>query len=78
MLGGAAEWQRGDGSWAFRPPGSLIHHPPGLPHATRTADEPLLTLYLWHGHLDTPAALTEGRHQSNAGPSKQDGYEAAQ
>ena len=54
----AAEWWRGDGPWRVEPPGSVIHHPPDLPHATRTGDAPLLALYLWHGALATHAKLS--------------------
>lgn len=67
VLGGTAEWRRGDAPWTARSPGSLIHHPPGLPHATRTAGEPMLALYLWRGHLDTPAALTGESRRGGTG-----------
>ncbi len=60
VVGGDAEWRRGDGPWTRRSPGSLIHHAPGEVHATRTGRQPLLALYLWRGHLDTPAELTGG------------------
>lgn len=60
VLGGVAEWRRDDAPWTVRSPGSLIHHPPGLAHATRTGSEPMLALYLWRGHLDKPATLTGG------------------
>lgn len=60
VVGGDAEWRRGDGPWTPRSPGSLIHHAPGEVHATRTGRQPLLALYLWRGHLDTPAELTGG------------------
>jgi hypothetical protein len=53
-----AEWWRGVGPWRERPPGTVIYHPPDLPHATRTRDAPLLALYLWHGELATHAKLT--------------------
>lgn len=69
VLGGAAEWRRGDSPWSVRPAGSLIHHPPGIAHATRTGAEPMLALYLWHGYLNTPAALTEQAEQAGRGPS---------
>ncbi len=48
-LAGTAFWQRGNRGYAPRPPGQLIHHPPWLPHAMRTSDEPLLALYVWPG-----------------------------
>ncbi len=40
-----------------REPGSVIHHPPHLVHATRTRDTPLAALYLWAGELATYARL---------------------
>ena len=49
VLAGTAAWQHGQKPWQNRPPGTAIHHPPCLPHATRTAAEPLLALYLWWG-----------------------------
>jgi quercetin dioxygenase-like cupin family protein len=57
VVGGVAEWQREDGPWTKKPSGSLIYHPSGLAHATRTGADPLLALYLWRGHLGTPATL---------------------
>ena len=47
IVGGTAEWRRGDEPWTKPAPGSLIDHPPGLVHATRTGSEPLLALYFW-------------------------------
>ena len=57
VVGGRAEWQRGDEPWTPRAPGSLIHHPSGLVHATRTGSEPLLALYFWWGDIETHARL---------------------
>ena len=57
VVGGRAEWRRGDESWTHRSPGSLIHHPSGLVHATRTGPEPLLALYFWWGDIETHARL---------------------
>lgn len=53
------EWWRGDGPWRCEPPGSAIHHPPNVRHATRAGDTPLLALYLWRGDLATPARLSD-------------------
>jgi hypothetical protein len=55
-------WQRGDaeiarGHWVERVPGSIIHHPPEVPHATRGLEQPLAALYLWRGDLATEAKL---------------------
>lgn len=41
------------------PPGGMILHPANQPHAMRTAAEPLLALYAWHGDIDTPATYLE-------------------
>ena len=48
-LSGVAAWQRGTEAWRERRPNAPIHHPSGMPHAMRTAREPLLALYLWRG-----------------------------
>ena len=46
-LAGTAEWARGEQPFTPRPPGTTIHHPSRMPHAMRTAETPLLALYLW-------------------------------
>lgn len=56
-LTGMAWWQRGDAPWRRVPPGIAIHHPPGMPHATRTGGDPLVALYLWHGDIAANARL---------------------
>ncbi len=56
-LSGTAQWQQGDGNWRRRAPGELLHHLSEEPHAMRTADDPLLALYLWRG-----AALSQHAH----------------
>lgn len=48
-LSGEAGWLQGDDVWRQRPPGSVIHHAGGEPHAMRTAADPLLALYVWYG-----------------------------
>ena len=48
-LSGQAEWFDERQGWRLQPPGSLIHHASGVKHATRTAGEPLIALYLWRG-----------------------------
>ena len=52
------EWWRDDGPWRLEPPGTAIHHPPDVRHATRAGAVPLLALYLWRGDLATHASLT--------------------
>jgi len=60
-LSGTAAWARGDEPWRDRPPGTVIHHASGEPHAMRTAAEPLLALYLWQGAgLEHAARLAAG------------------
>ena len=61
-LSGTAEWRDGNDEWRERPPGSVIHHASYQPHAMRTAQAPMLALYLWRSdnlaqksRLDPPA-----------------------
>jgi hypothetical protein len=54
----AGEWWRDDGPWRAWGPGTAIHHPPNMPHATRAGPGPLLAIYLWRGDLTTHASLT--------------------
>lgn len=64
VVGGTAEWRRGPGPWKAQAPGSLIEHPSGLVHATRTGVDPLVALYLWWGDIATHAKLTPGPDKS--------------
>lgn len=51
-LVGVAEWQTGDpqtSPFTAKPPGTEIHHPSLVNHATRTKDDALLVLALWRG-----------------------------
>lgn len=48
-LSGRAAWRRAAQPWRRVSPGALVHHPSRLPHAIRTATEPLLALYAWRG-----------------------------
>src|SRR5262249_52990523 len=57
-LTAGAEWWRADGPWRREPAGALIHHAPGVCHATRAGASPLLAIYLWRGDLATHARLT--------------------
>lgn len=47
VVGGAPEWQLGDGPWRPAPAGSIIYRPPGGSEGKRPGDEPLLALYAW-------------------------------
>ncbi len=65
VLGGTAEWWQHGGGWRRLPPGSLIEHASGQPHAMRTARQPLLAAYLWHDHLQHGAKLTSHRREAS-------------
>lgn len=56
-LAGTAEWWRDGGTFRAITPGTPIHHPPNVRHATRTLEEPLLAAYVWMGDVATPARL---------------------
>lgn len=50
---------RGTGLWSIdgSPPvergaGAFIHHAPSVMHSIETLDQPLLTLWVWHGDID--------------------------
>jgi quercetin dioxygenase-like cupin family protein len=44
------EWKKGDEDWRAPGRGGLVHNPPGIVHAMRTKDEPLLAIWcLWAG-----------------------------
>jgi mannose-6-phosphate isomerase-like protein (cupin superfamily) len=58
VLAGAALWQLGDAPAAVRPPGSVIVHSSGAPHAMITGAEPLLALFTWRGDLATSPTYT--------------------
>jgi quercetin dioxygenase-like cupin family protein len=53
VIAGAATWGLGDAPAEIRPPGSVIVHPSGAPHAMTTGAEPLLALFTWRGDLAT-------------------------
>ncbi len=57
VLGGTAEWQRGDEPWVRRPPGAFILHRSQIGHAMRSLEEPLLALYAWHGDLKSDLVM---------------------
>lgn len=57
VAAGEAEWQRGDGAWARKPPGSFFHHPSGARHATKTLDQPLLCVIAWFGDLTSQVVI---------------------
>ncbi len=51
-VSGTALWQRGDGAFERRAPGTLITHATYERHAMRTDAEPLLALWIWTGNID--------------------------
>lgn len=57
VIAGTARWRAGQDAPRSNPPGSLILHPSGVPHATETAAEPLLALYTWRGDLASPSVF---------------------
>ena len=57
VVAGTAQWRRGHEDWVTRPPGSFIFHRSGLPHATRTENEPLLALAFWTDHFDGASVM---------------------
>ena len=44
-----SSWSKDRGAFAIRKVGEVIHHPSGISHAMRTAEQPLVALYLWRG-----------------------------
>jgi hypothetical protein len=50
-------WRRGEEAWRTVPAGHAIHHPPMMPHETRSSDVTLLALYCWRGETGTEACL---------------------
>ena len=48
-LTAGALWRKGDGDYAPRADGEIIHHPSNVNHAMKTRETPLLALYLWRG-----------------------------
>jgi hypothetical protein len=48
-LTGGTEWRKGDAEFKEQAAGTLIHHASNVNHAMRTADAPLVAIYLWRG-----------------------------
>ncbi|MCZ8547607.1 dimethylsulfoniopropionate lyase [Mesorhizobium qingshengii] len=48
-LTGGTEWRMGEGGFRMRAAGEVIHHASNVSHAMRTAEQPLLALYIWRG-----------------------------
>ena len=58
-LAGTAKWQQGERGWRDQAPGTAVEHPSDVPHAMRTAAEPLVALYLWRSHNLAQSAQLE-------------------
>ena len=73
-LSGYAEWQRGDGEWRERAPGSVILHASHEPHAMRTSDDPLIAVYVWRSANLDQASRLDPSHSAPAatGSAKSD------
>lgn len=48
-LTGGTEWRMGEGGFRRRAAGEVVHHASNVNHAMRTAEEPLLALFIWRG-----------------------------
>ena len=59
LLTGPSDWKRDGEVFAARQPGEMIWHQPNEVHATRTRDQPLLTLWAWTRDTSQPARLVE-------------------
>lgn len=55
VIGGAGHWWIADEPYAPRGPGDVVHIPSWTPHAIRTDDEPVLTLWVWMGDVSFDA-----------------------
>ncbi|MEM6550443.1 MAG: dimethylsulfonioproprionate lyase family protein [Pseudomonadota bacterium] len=51
ILSGTAQWQVGEDPPCSCPPGSYVHHPSYVPHATVTRAEPVLAAWRWTGDI---------------------------
>ncbi|MER9656217.1 dimethylsulfoniopropionate lyase [Mesorhizobium sp. M0152] len=65
-LTGGTEWRMGEGDFRKRGAGEVVHHASNVNHAMRTANEPLLALYIWRGgplaqKSDIAATMAQGR-----------------
>ncbi len=63
-LTGGAEWRMGEAGFRKREAGEVVHHASNVSHAMRTANEPLLALYIWRGGpLAQKSTITGGSSQ---------------
>ncbi len=57
ILSGSAVWKTGCTDSQILGAGSLVHHPSGMTHATKTTSEPMLCLAFWIGNLEQRAKV---------------------
>lgn len=57
VIAGTARWWKGTDGPRVHPPGALVLHESGIPHAMETEAEPLLALYTWRGDLASPSVF---------------------
>ena len=55
VIGGSGRWWIADTPYAPRGVGDVVHIPSWTPHAIRTGDEPVLTLWVWMGDVSFDA-----------------------
>jgi len=60
VLSGIARWQKADGEFHAKAPGTLIRHAPWERHAMQTAAEPLLAMWAWTGDLSVSTYRVDG------------------
>ena len=60
-LAGTAEWRQGARGWHSYAPGTVVEHASDVAHAMRTAEEPLVAIYLWRSHNLAQSAQLEAR-----------------
>ena len=54
VVGGNGDWKTGIEPWFAVEPGDIIVHGSGIRHAMQTNHAPLLTVWAWWNHLDSP------------------------
>lgn len=60
VLSGTGGWQVNNEPFVQKRPGTLLYHPSNIPHAMKTADEPMLTMYGWIGDIKTWPVMKDG------------------
>ncbi len=64
VVGGAADWQQGDGVWRRLASGAFVRHGPDEPHAMRTRAAPLLAFFAWVSDLASRPRWVYGPDQA--------------